>query len=70
MAVSGVFIIDGEAAKAIEPSNGAFYDPALGHRYEPARGTGWPTGHVMLPAQGLHQSRKLPAIGLVRQHGA
>jgi len=61
--VSGAFIIDGEAAKAIEPSNGAFHDPALGHRHEPARGTGRPTGYVMLPAQGLHLLRKLPAIG-------
>jgi len=32
VAVEGAFTIDGEAAKALEPGEGALPDPALGNR--------------------------------------
>ena len=44
------------------------YYPTLGNRHKAARDRGRPTGHLMLPAQGLHLLRKMSLIGFVRQH--
>jgi len=44
------------------------YYPTLGNRHKAARDRWRPTGHLMLPAQGLHLLRKMSLIGFVRQH--
>jgi hypothetical protein len=68
MASRLTLIAHDHAAKAVEPSKGAFQYPMFGYRHKPADSCWQTARELVLPAQGLHLLRKNPFISFVRQY--
>jgi len=70
MTVRRAFVVDNDAAKAIEPSKSALHNPAFCDGDEaPPRGWG-AVSHLVLPAQRTYLLGKVALVGAVGEHDA
>ena len=67
VAGGGEFVVDGQAAEAGKPGEGALDHPPLGHGHKAAR-TRRPAGQFVAQAQGLQVGGEAALVAVVGEH--